>query len=147
MVAGMLRCVPDEAIAAAPPLLLVEAARNGDFRTCTELVKRGLRPTEHAGEVVRILCTDHNAWIAERLLEGGLGVDPQDYPAMHACIAYGAVGVGKRLVDQGMNFENYRGWAEECGRLIDSEEAHAVWDYWEDNYAEQYREERLEMSL
>ena len=42
-------------------------------------------------------------------------VDPDDYDALFTCINNGALACAELILDQGMDFEQYRSWAEKNG--------------------------------
>jgi len=57
-----------------------------------------------------------------RLLREGLKFDPENYEALLFCVQYDFLSVGKLLLDNGMNFEKFRGWyGENNGSLADNE--------------------------
>lgn len=105
------RCSPEQ-IAAAPPILLRQAAVTLDFQTAVTLVDKGIRPGSGAADVLHTLTAQHQDWMAERLLEHGMPVAPDNYAALHACLNNGAAGIGKLLLDHGIDLEQYQAWAE-----------------------------------
>ena len=50
--------------------------------------------------------------MAERLLEHGMPVEPDNYDALYACVSNQAVGAAKLLLDRGIDLEQYQLWAE-----------------------------------
>ena len=105
------QCSPEQ-IAAAPPNLLRQAAVCLDFQTAVKLVDKGIRPGGYAADVLHTLTAQHQNWMAERLLEHGMPVAPDNYAALHACLNNGAAGIGKLLLDCGIDLELYQAWAE-----------------------------------
>ena len=105
------QCSPEQ-IAAAPPILLRQAAVCLDVQTAVKLVDKGIRPGGYAADVLHTLTAQHQDWMAERLLEHGMPVAPDNYAALHACLNNGAAGIGKLLLDGGIDLERYQAWAE-----------------------------------
>ena len=66
----------------------------------------------YAADVLHTLTAQHQDWMAERLLEHGMPVAPDNYAALHACLNNGAAGIGKLLLDGGIDLERYQAWAE-----------------------------------
>lgn len=106
------QCTPGQ-IAAAPPILLVMAAQRQDFQTAVALIDKGADPKNHASEVFRILMSNHLDWMVKRLLKQGMPVAVDDYAALSVCVQHDAVETAKLLLDQGMDLDQYRLWAEE----------------------------------
>ena len=105
------QCSPKQ-IAAAPPILLRQAAASLDFHTAVTLVDKGIQPGSYAADVLHTLTAQHQDWMAERLLEHGMPVAPDNYAALHACLNNGAADIGKLLLDRGIDLERYQIWAE-----------------------------------
>ena len=101
------QCTPEQ-IASVPPKLLRWVAEKLDFQTAVDLVDKGVRP----GDEVRTLTGQHQEWMAERLLEHGMPVEPDNYDALYACVSNQAVGAAKLLLDRGIDLEQYQLWAE-----------------------------------
>ena len=98
-----------EQIAAAPPYLLEQFAMDGDYRTMSTLVEKGISGGPDASRTLHMLTYGgHDSWMVEALLEKRMWVDVNDYSALRACADNGAVAVGKLLLDGGMDFEQYR---------------------------------------
>ena len=104
------QCSPKQ-IAAAPPILLRQAAASLDFQTAVTLVDKGIQPGSYAADVLHTLTAQHQDWMAERLLEHGMPVAPDNYAALHACLNNGAADIGKLLLDRGIDLERYQIWA------------------------------------
>ena len=105
-----------EQIAAAPSHLLEQFAADGDYRTLSELVEKGISGGPSAARTLHMLTYEgRNSWMAEELLEKRMWVDLEDYSALHACIQNDAVDTAKLLLDHGMDFEQYQQWAEHRG--------------------------------
>ena len=105
------QCSPKQ-IAAAPPILLRQAAASLDFQTAVTLVDKGIQPGSYAADVLHTLTAQHQDWMAERLLDHGMPVAPDNYAALHACLNNGAADIGKLLLDRGIDLERYQIWAE-----------------------------------
>ena len=123
------RCTPEQ-IAAAPPILLSMTAVQQDFQTALALVEKGAHPGCHTAEVLRILTASHQEWMAERLLEQGMPVDPGDYAALHACVQNDAVDAAKLLLDRGMDLDGYQDWAVNHGKRGHPETLETLAEYW-----------------
>ena len=105
------QCSPGQ-IAAAPPILLRQAAVTLDFQTAVTLVDKGIQPGSYAADILHTLTAQHQDWMAERLLEHGMPVASDNYAALHACLNNGAADIGKLLLDRGIDLERYQAWAE-----------------------------------
>ena len=125
------QCSPGQ-IAAAPPILLRQAAASLDFQTAVTLVDKGIQPGDYAADVLHTLTGQHQNWMAERLLEHGMPVAPDNYAALYACLNNGAVDIGKLLLDRGIDLERYQIWAEKQRRSEGYMEAmEELTSYWE----------------
>lgn len=105
------QCAPEQ-IAAAPPALLYQATVCLDFRTALALVDKGIQPGDHAADVLRALTAQNQEWMAERLLEQGMPVEPDNYAALYVCLNNKAANAAKFLLDKGMDLDQYQVWAE-----------------------------------
>lgn len=103
---------PSLSLAAAPPILLRQAAVSLDFQTAVTLVDKGIQPGNDVADVLLTLTGQHQNWMAERLLEHGMPVAPDNYTALYACLNTGAVDIGKLLLDRGIDLKRYQVWAE-----------------------------------
>ena len=140
-----------EQMAAAPSHLLEQFAADGDYRTLSELVEKGISGGPSAARTLHMLTYEgRNSWMAEELLEKRMWVDLDDYNAFHACVQNDAVEVAKLLLDHGMDFEQYRQWAEYRGGGHE-ETIQALSDHWQELTAEpkqgEVQEEMGGMSL
>ncbi len=134
-----------EQIAAAPSRLLEQFAADSDYRTLSELVEKGISGGPSAARTLHMLtCQGRNSWIAEELLEKRMWVDLDDYSALHACVQNDAVEVAKLLLDHGMDFEQYRQWAELRGGGHE-ETVQALSDHWQELTAGQEQSGTQEM--
>ena len=134
-----------EQMAAAPSRLLEQFAADGDYRTLSELVEKGISGGPSAARTLHMLTYQgRNSWIAEELLEKRMWVDLDDYSALHACVQNDAVDVAKLLLDHGMDFEQYRQWAELRGSGHE-ETVQALSDHWQELTAGQEQSEAQEM--
>ena len=103
----------EKQIAAAPSRLLEQFAADKDFRTLSALVEKGISGGSSAWRTLHMLTYEgRDSWIAEELLEKRMWVDVNDYSTLHACVQNDAVGVCKLLLDGGMDFDQYRQWAQ-----------------------------------
>lgn len=105
------QCTPEQ-IASVPPKLLRWVAEKLDFQTAVDLVDKGVRPGDEVAGILRTLTGQHQEWMAERLLEHGMPVEPDNYDALYACVSNQAVGAAKLLLDRGIDLEQYQLWAE-----------------------------------
>ena len=120
-----------EQIAAAPPNLLRWVAERLDFQTAMELVDKGVQPGNYVVDVLRALTGQHQEWMAEKLLEHGMPVEPDNYAALYICVNNQALGAAKLLLDQGMDLEQYKAWAEKQRKNEGYEETMAeLTQYW-----------------
>ena len=125
------QCSPEQ-IAAAPPNLLRQAAVCLDIQTAMKLVDKGIQPGSCAADVLHTLTAQHQDWMAERLLEHGMPVAPNNYAALYACLNNGAADIGKLLLDRGIDLDRYQIWAEKQrkneGYMEALEELTAYWE-------------------
>ena len=99
----------NEQIAAAPPHLLEQFAMDADFCAMSLLVEKGISGGGCASRILhRLTYEGRNSWMAESLLQMRMWVPLNNYGALHACVENGAVDVAKLLLDQGMDFGQYR---------------------------------------
>ena len=134
-----------EQIAAAPSRLLELFAADNDYRTLLELVEKGISGGPSAARTLHMLTyQERNNWMAEELLEKRMWVDLNDYNALHACVQNDAVDTAKLLLDHGMDFEQYRQWAEHRGGGHE-ETVQNLADYWQELNAEPEQSEAQEM--
>lgn len=101
-----------EQIAAAPPNLLRWVAEKLDFQTAVELVDKGVQPGDEVVGVLRTLTAQGQAWMAEKLLEYGMPVEPDNHAALYASVSNQALGAAKLLLDRGIDLEQYQLWEE-----------------------------------
>ena len=134
-----------EQIAAAPSHLLEQFAADGDYRTLSELVEKGISGGPSAARTLHMLTYEgRNSWMAEELLEKRMWVDLEDYSALHACVQNDAVDTAKLLLDHGMDFEQYQQWAERRGGGHE-ETVRALADHWQELADEPEQSEGQEM--
>ena len=134
-----------EQIAAAPSRLLEQFAAESDYRTLSELVEKGISGGPSAARTLHMLTYQgRDNWMAEELLEKGMWVDLDDYNALHACVQNDALDTAKLLLDHGMDFEQYRQWAEHRGGGHE-ETVQNLADYWQELNAEPEQSEAQEM--
>ena len=121
----------DEQISAAPSRLLEQFAMNKDYRTLSALVEKGISGDGDAWRTLHMLtCQAQDRWIAEELLKTRMWVAPDDYSALHACVQNDAVDVCKLLLDGGMDFDQYRQWAQTRPCAGHEDTLQALSDHW-----------------
>lgn len=126
----MAQCTSEQ-IAAAPPNLLRLVAERLDFQTAMELVDKGVQPGDYVVDVLHTLTGQHQEWMAEKLLEHGMPVDPDNYAALYVCANNQALGAAKLLLDKGVDLDQYRAWAEKQRKNEGYEETMAeLTEYW-----------------
>ena len=127
----------EKQIAAAPSRLLEQFAADKDFRTLSALVEKGISGGSSAWRTLHMLTYEgRDSWIAEELLEKRMWVDVNDYSTLHACVQNDAVAVCKLLLDGGMNFDQYRQWAQTRPCAGHEETLQALADHWSEMQAE-----------
>ena len=120
-----------EQIAAAPPNLLRLVAERLDFQTAMELVDKGVQPGNYAADVLHTLTGQHQEWMAEKMLEHGMPVEPDNYAALYVCVNNQAAGIAKLLLDKGIDLDRYQAWAEKQRKNEGYEETMAeLTEYW-----------------
>ena len=121
----------EEQIAAAPSFLLEQFAMDKDFRTLSALVEKGISGGGSSARTLHMLTYEgRDSWIAEELLEKRMWVDANDYSALHVCVQNDAVEVCKLLLDGGMDFDQYRQWAQTRPCAGHEETLQTLEDYW-----------------
>ena len=127
----------EKQIAAAPSRLLEQFAADKYFRTLSALVEKGISGGSSAWRTLHMLTYEgRDSWIAEELLEKRMWVDINDYSTLHACVQNDAVGVCKLLLDGGMDFDQYRQWAQTRPCAGHEETLQALADHWFEMQAE-----------
>ena len=136
------QCSEDQ-IAAAPSRLLEQFAMDKDYRTLSALVKKGISGGSDAWRTLHMLtCQAQDRWIAEELLKTRMWVAPDDYSALHACVQNDAVDVCKLLLDGGMDFDQYRQWAQTQPCASHEDTLQALSDHWAELKAAQEQGEQ-----
>ena len=116
MAKALIEDAAPEQISAAPALLLYQASLKDDFPMTLDLIRKGARPGEYARHILQPLTYENrNSWIAERYLEAGMQIDPDDYDALYTCVKNGALTCAKMILDQGMDFQQFQSWADRHG--------------------------------
>ena len=127
----------EEQIAAAPSFLLEQFAMDKDFRTLSALVEKGISGGGSSARTLHMLTYEgRDSWIAEELLEKRMWVDANDYSALHACVQNDALEVCRLLLDGGMDFDQYRQWAQTRPCAGHEETLQALADHWFEMQAE-----------
>ena len=120
-----------EQIAAAPPNLLRLVAERLDFQTAMELVDKGVQPGNYVADVLHTLTGQHQEWMAEKMLEHGMPVEPDNYAALYVYVNNQAPDIAKLLLDKGIDQERYQAWAEKQRKNEGYEETMAeLTEYW-----------------
>ena len=105
-----------EQISAAPASLLYRASLKDDPPLMMNLIDKGARPGEYARHILQPLTYgNRDSWLAERYLEAGMQIEPDDYSALATCIKNGAIGCAKLILNQGMDFQMFQSWADQQG--------------------------------
>lgn len=100
MARALIEDATPEQIAAAPASLLYRASTKDDFSMMLDLIRKGARPGEYARHILQPLTYENrNTWIAERYLEAGMRIDPDDYHALYTCVKNGALTCAKQILD------------------------------------------------
>ena len=121
----------EEQITAAPPYLLEQFAMDGDYRTMSALVEKGISGGDSAARTLHMLtCEKRDRWMAEDLLQKRMWVDTSDYRGLHACIENDAVEAANLLLDGGINFDEYQQWAQARHYGGHEETLQALADHW-----------------
>ncbi len=130
----LIAIAPKEWIAAAPTGLHVRMSCGGELIMSQMLLSKGLQPGADTPTVLQnYTCSKDRLWMAEQLLKRGWKVRPDDYLSMDICMRNGAAGAAKHLLDQGMDYDQYRAWAEKHSRFdIDEQTTNEVRQYWDD---------------
>ena len=130
------QCNADQ-IAAAPSCLLEQFAADKDIQTLSELVDKGISGGFSSAQTLHMLTYEkQDSWMAESLLEKRMWVRLYDYDALHACVQNDAVDVAKLLLDNGMDFEEYRQWSEYRGGGHE-ETMQALAEHWQELQSQQ----------
>ena len=104
-------CSPEQ-IAAAPAALLLDTVRADDFPTAWKLSEGGISADGCFAEIVSFYAEKGRPRLADDLLRQGARVSPDNFRALHACIDHDCTGLGKLLLDQGMDLDQYKEWAK-----------------------------------
>lgn len=127
----------EEQIAAAPSRLLEQFAMDKDHRTLSTLVENGISGGPNTWRILHMLtCQQSDTWIAEELLEKRMWVDTNDYNTLLACVQNDAVAVCKLLLDGGMDFDQYRQWAQTRPCAGHEETLQALAEHWSEMQSE-----------
>ena len=147
MAKALIEDATPEQIAAAPASLLYRASTKDDFPMMLDLIRKGARPGEYARHILQPLTYENrNTWIAERYLEAGMQIDPDDYDALYTCIKNSALPCAKQILDQGMDFQMFQSWADRHGVSVSYPDAMIqLAEYWVDRNPEQ-QEQSIEPS-
>ena len=129
----IIRGCTDEQIAAAPSYLLVLFAQGPDEKTLNRLVENGISGGSYAAQTLHMLTYEgRDNRMARDLLQKRMWVDLDDYAALHACVKNDAVEVCTLLLDNGMDFDGYRQWAQERHCSGHEETLQALAEHWQE---------------
>jgi len=104
-------CSPEQ-IAAAPSALLLDTVKADDFPTAWKLSEGGISADGCFAEIVGFYAEKGRPRLADDLLRQGARVSPDNFKALHACIDHDCTELGKLLLDEGMDLEQYKEWAK-----------------------------------
>ena len=129
----IIRRCTDEQIAAAPSYLLVLFAQGPDEKTLNRLVENGISGGSYAAQTLHMLTYEgRDNRMARDLLQKRMWVDLDDYAALHACVKNDAVEVCTLLLDNGMDFDGYRQWAQERHCSGHEDTLQALAEHWQE---------------
>jgi len=132
---------------AAGPSLPYRVAKAEDFSTSLTLIRKGIQTERCADPVLRVLLSSKkSSWMASSLLDSGMKVGAENYPALYTCIHFDALDCGRKILDQGMNYDHYQQWAAEHGKDQGlGVPMEALRDYWESIQTEQRQTDAPEL--
>lgn len=107
-------CSPEQ-IAAAPSALLLDTVLADDLPIARSLSEGGISADGCFAEIVGFYAQKGKPQLAADLLLQGVRVSPDNFCALHACIEHGCAGLGKHLLDEGMDLEQYMSWVKRQG--------------------------------
>ena len=82
-------------------------------------------------DVLHTLTGQHQEWMAEKMLEHGMPVEPDNYAALYVCVNNQAADIAKLLLDKGIDLDRYQAWAEKQRKNEGYEETMAeLTEYW-----------------
>ncbi len=133
--AGILirQCTPEQ-IASAPDTLLLEAVCNRNTATAMELLEKGIPVNKNAADILRAMGREHLSWLAIETVRLGR-ISPQNFSALQACIDTEQMKAAGLLLDQGMDYNRFRDWAESTGYTIPEAVEEDLASHWEKLYA------------
>ena len=141
MAKALIEDATPEQIAAAPASLLYQASLKDDYPLMMDLIKKGARPGRYASNILQPLTyNNRNSWMAEKYLEAGMKVEPDDYGALFTCIKNDAVDCAKLILDQGMDLEQYQEWAGRQIMNTDYPALDELKEYWSELHPENVQE-------
>ena len=126
----MERCSTEE-IFAAPKGVLEIPIVCGEMGIPKVLARAGV----NGDHILRpfIKCRGQNEpWMVKALLDMGMKVSPDNYDALAACVEYNCPEIGKALIDHGVDFEGFSGWAEGQEKDISCDTYQELTGYWQE---------------
>jgi len=100
------QCTPAQ-IQAANPYILAQALYAQDSQLAFSLAEKNINVTHRAADVIRALNFRNNGWMLDYLYERGMEMNPNNTPAMQACISVGSAEMGQVLINRGMDFQRF----------------------------------------
>ena len=125
------QCTPSQ-IQAANPYILAQALYAQDSQLAFALAEKNINVTHHAVDVIRALNFRNNGWMLDYLYKRGMEMNPNNAPAMQACINVGSAEMGQVLINRDMNFQQFEQIvADNPGYCEVNETFTALKQYWE----------------
>ncbi|ANU55282.1 ankyrin repeat domain-containing protein [Acutalibacter muris] len=138
----MERCSSEE-VHAAPKELLEISLVCGDIDIPKAMARKGVNG-DHALRPFIKCRGKGDSWILDVLLDQGMKVSPDNYDALAACVEYNCPEIGKALIDHGVDFEGFSGWAEGQEKDISCDTYQELAGYWQ---AQHQQEQGSEQTL
>lgn len=137
----MERCSTEE-IFAAPKSVLEIPIVCGEMGIPKVLARAGV----NGDHVLRpfIKCRGQGEpWMIRALLDMGMKVSPDNFDAIAACVEHNCPEVGKALIDHGVDFERFTGWAEGQEKDISCDAYQELAGYWQERQQEPGQEQSM----
>lgn len=134
------RCSSEE-ILAAPSELLEVPMVCGDMGIPKVLAVKGVNG-DHALRPFIKCRGQGEPWKIKALLDMGMQVSPDNYDALAACVEYNCSEIGKALIDHGVDFEGFSGWAEGQEKDISCDTYQELAGYWREQRQQEPEQEQ-----
>ena len=105
--------------------------QNFYYELAGDLVRKGIDANAYASDVFRTLAIENDTWVIDDFFQKGMYVDPQNYQALHTAIELALPDVAKRLLDSGMDFDQYTEWATQTNRGLSNDTVDSLKEYWD----------------